>query len=99
MPRLVASVSTAAKRDRNLIGGATQRQLGVGTRVPCGVDDGEQQVTELAGDGVLVCGGERLAQLAELLVDLVERPADVVPVEADLGRLALHLLGVRQRRL
>ena len=80
-------------------GGAAQGQLGVGAGVAGGVDDGEQEVAELPGDGVVVTGGERRTHLVELLADLVQRAIDIVPVEADLGRLALQLLGVGQRRL
>ena len=56
------------------------------------------EVTELVGDPLGVTRADRLAQLAELLVDLGQRAVDVGPVEADLGRLAHQLLGVGERR-
>ena len=80
-------------------GGAAEGQLGVGAGVPRHVDDGEQEVAELAGDVVRIASYDRRAHLVELLADLVQRATDVVPVEAHLGCLALQLLGVRERRL
>ena len=59
--------------------------------MPGHVDAGEQQVTEL----VL---GRLGRQLAQLLLDLGERPGRVGPVESDRGSLALDLGRVQQRR-
>src|SRR5262245_6016299 len=63
--------------------GAPQCHLRIDPQIATNVDDTEQHVAELVGDlrrsGLLV---EPLAQLAQFLVQLVERTRDIRPLEA-----------------
>src|SRR3989442_7912511 len=56
------------------------------SELPRQVHQGEEGVAELVGDPVAGAAGQRLVQLAELLVDLLARAGGVGPVEADRAR-------------
>ena len=84
-----------------------QRELGVDVQPPRDVDRREQHVADLledvrdpartsgAGSPAL---GERLLQLAQLVVEIGERPVRVRVLEVDRRRPALELARVEQRR-
>src|SRR6185295_18956901 len=78
---------------------APQRPLRIYAQVAADVDVAEQHIAELIGDlrraGLFA---ESLAQLAELLVELVERAGYVGPFEADQRSPLAELVGARQRR-
>src|SRR5512138_1570428 len=78
---------------------AAQRRLRIDPEVAADVDDAEQHVAELVGDLRLPrLIADFLAQLAELLVELVERAADVGPFESDQRRALAELVRASQRR-
>src|SRR6185295_3172543 len=52
--------------------GGVQRALGIDAREPGDVDDREEQIAQLVAERVAASLAERLRDLAELLVDLLE---------------------------
>ena len=87
-------------------GHRTQRQLGVDVQPPRDVDRGEQDVAELFEDVRVRLGfglglahlGNRLAKLAQLVVEVGKRAIDVRVFEVDRGGASLELPCVEQRR-
>ena len=95
MPWVVANASTTANRVRNL---PAARRRASSASAPAS----RAALTRRRGGRralrrlFLITVFQGGSQLVELLADLVQQTSDVVPVEADLGCLALQLLGVRQ---
>ena len=76
------------------VGGRAQRRLGFDAEVTRHIHDGEEQVSDLGAHMVGVTFG--VDDLTGFLDDLAERAVDIGPVEADLGCLALHGVGIRE---
>ncbi len=79
--------------------GLAKRLLGIDLHEAREVDDDEEQVADLVLDVFLSAAGALLVQFADLLVELVEDLIDILPVEADSGRLGADLLRLDQGRL
>ena len=62
------------------------------------VNDGEQQIADLARDFLLRPGIELRADLVGFLADLCQHGLRIVPVEADLAGFLLQLERARERR-
>ena len=76
---------------------AAQRRFGIDVEMAREVDHGKQEVADFAAKRLGVAGVDLRLDLIDLLPDLGEHGARVVPVEADLGRLLLQLQRTRQR--
>src|SRR5206468_2521218 len=102
LPRRLADV-----RERALDRGETALELGVG-RAQCRlrigvemareVDDGEQEIADLAGKAIALTLHERALDLVGLLADFREQGVRIVPVEPDRRRLLLQLERAGERR-
>src|SRR5690606_5356647 len=79
-----------------LLVGSGQRRLGIQLEVATEVDERKQHVTELIPDRRDIAAGKRAAQLAYLLLDLVEYGFGLCPVEADASCLFLQFEGSGQ---
>ena len=66
--------------------------------MPREIDGGEQQIADLAGELLVRARRDSASTSAISSRSLASTPRDVVPVEADLGRLLLKLQRPRQRR-
>src|SRR5690606_7132571 len=73
--------------------------FGIDPGKACEVDESEEQVSELT---LLIFGGrsrgKQVAELADLLLDLVPRPIALRKIEADAGRLLLDAVSTQQGR-
>ena len=98
VPASASRASMARKRVGELAVGGAQQRLGIVIELAGEVGDGEQQVADLLGDVRPIAGGEGVADLRRLLVDLLEHLRRRRPVEADLGRLRGDPGGAQQRR-
>ena len=94
----MASCSTCSNRARNLPAAARAASSASTSVCRATLATRDHHVSQLVGDLLLIAHGDRLPQLAQLLVDLGEWPDDVRPVEADLGCLARQVLAVGERR-
>ena len=108
-PRPSASASSSARstRSRKRCDVARKRELRVDVHAPRDVDGREEHVAELLEDvrvrlglrrGLAAGVDDRLFQLAELVVEIAERAADVRILEVDRRRAPLDLAREEQRR-
>ena len=99
MPRSRASASTCSNRPRNLCAAARNAASGSIFRWRATLTTANSRSPSSSSTCGGVAAAHGLDQLGGLLGDLRQRPVDVGPVEAELGGLALHGIGVHQRRL
>ena len=75
---------------------AAERLLAAHGQEAAQVDDGEQDIPQFVGDGLLVLGREGPVELGHLLVELSTHAIDARPVEADPAGLLGDAMGPEQ---